>query len=113
MTRIVHKALMTAVAVVMSASMAFAALSLDAAKSQGLVGEQPDGLVGIVTAAPTSELAALVGDINAERLKKYQDIAARNGTQVGQVQAVAGQKLINSTPAGQYIKNASGSWQTK
>lgn len=113
MTRIFRKFLLTAAALVVSASVAFAALSIDAAKSQGLVGEQPDGLLGIVTPSPSPELSALVGDINAERLRKYQDIAAKNGTQLSQVQAVAGQKLITTTPPGQYIKNASGSWQAK
>ena len=108
-----QKIVMTAAALLLSASIAFAALSLDAAKSQGLVGEQPDGLLGVVAASASPEVTLLVRDINAERAKKYQDIAARNGTPVEQVQAVAGQKLINATPPGQFIKNAAGGWQQK
>lgn len=110
---IAKKIILTAAALLMSASVAFAALSLDAAKSQGLVGEEPNGMLGSVSATPSAEVKALVDATNAERLKKYQDIAAKNGTQVDQVEAVAGQKLLTVTPAGQYIQNASGGWQKK
>lgn len=108
-----QKIVFAAAAVLMSASVAFAALSVDAAKSEGLVGEQPNGLLGIVTAAPSPDVQALVSQTNAERLKRYQDIATKNGTQVEQVQAVAGEKLVTATPAGQYIMNAAGTWQKK
>lgn len=108
-----QKVVFAAAALIMSASVAFAALSVDAAKSEGLVGEQPNGLLGIVTTAPSPDVETLVSQTNAERLKRYQDIAARNGTQVEQVQAVAGEKLVSTTPPGQYIMNASGGWQKK
>ncbi|TAL34879.1 MAG: DUF1318 domain-containing protein [Alphaproteobacteria bacterium] len=108
-----QKIVFAAAALLMSASVAFAALSVDAAKSEGLVGEQPNGLLGIVTAAPSPDVQTLVSQTNAERLKRYQDIATKNGTQVEQVQAVAGEKLVSTTPAGQYIMTASGTWQKK
>ena len=109
----IKKLVFAAAAVLLSGSVAFAALTLDAAKSQGLVGEQPNGMIGSVAATPSADVQALVDATNAERLKKYQDIAAKNGTQVDQVEAVAGQKLVNVTPAGQYIMNAAGGWQKK
>ena len=108
-----QKIILTAAAVVMSASVAFAALTLDTAKSQGLVGEKPDGLLGIVTASPSPDVKSLVDTTNAARLQRYADIAAKEKTPVEQVQAVAGQKLVNATLAGEYIMNAAGEWQKK
>jgi uncharacterized protein YdbL (DUF1318 family) len=105
------KFVMACAALALSTTMAFAALSLDAAKHQGLVGEQPDGLIGAVQ--PSPEVSALVEATNAERLAKYKAIAAKNGTDVTQVQALAGKKLIAQTPSGEYILNAGGSWQQK
>ncbi len=112
MKNIVTKFILTGAALVFSASIAFAAMTLESAKHDGLVGEQPDGLVGVVSGG-SAEVKSVVETTNALRLQKYQAIAAKNGTPVDQVQAVAGKKLIGSTPAGEYIKTASGSWQKK
>lgn len=97
--------------VVFSATVALAALTLDTAKSQGLVGERPDGLIGAVKATP--EATALVAATNAERMERYKDIAAKNGTAVSQVQALAGKKLTDQTPEGEYVMSAGGGWQKK
>ncbi len=53
------------------------ALDLDSAKSQGLVGEQPNGYLGVVKA--TSEAVELVSDVNEKRRQAYQRIARENG----------------------------------
>jgi uncharacterized protein YdbL (DUF1318 family) len=106
------KIALTVAAMIVTTTMAFAAISLDAAKAQGLIGERPDGMLGIVSAA-TPEVKALVDGTNAERLTKYEGIAGKNGTPVDQVQALAGKKLIDNTPAGQFIMNAGGGWQKK
>lgn len=113
MTNILKKTAMVCVALFMSASIAFAALSLPAAKSEGLVGEKPDGLLGIVTTAPSTEVQALVNSTNSQRMTKYNGIASKNNTPIDQIQAVAGQKLIAATAPGEYFMNASGGWQKK
>jgi uncharacterized protein YdbL (DUF1318 family) len=95
----------------MSVSIASAALNIDAAKQDGLVGERPDGLIGAVSGS--AEVDALVNSVNAQRMAKYNQIAQKNGTPVAQVQAVAGQSLIAKTPPGQYIMNSAGGWQKK
>ncbi|GAA3551375.1 YdbL family protein [Zobellella aerophila] len=87
------------------------ALDLQQAKQQGLIGEQLNGLVGAVTA--TSEVNAIVEDINRKRLASYQDIARRNNTSLAVVQSRAGQLNIERTPQGQYIQLANGSWRRK
>lgn len=112
MTHLAVKLILTVFAMIVTTTMAFAALSLDSAKSQGLVGERPDGMLGIVSAA-NPDVQALVDNTNAERLSKYQQIAAKNGTPLEQVQALAGRKLLENTAPGQYIMNAGGSWQKK
>jgi hypothetical protein len=91
------------------ATPAAAAMTLDAAKAQGVVGERADGLVGAVGSAD-AEISALIATVNKERLERYAAVAAKNGTDVTKVQAVAGQKLIENTPAGQYVQDASGRW---
>ncbi len=104
------KIILTLAILALSTSLALAALTLDAAKQQGLVGEQVNGLVGAVSASP--DVAALVDSTNAERMARYQAIASKNGTDVAKVQAVAGQKLIEQTPAGEYVQGAGG-WVKK
>ena len=112
MKKFFGKTMMVAAALLLSTSIAFAAIPLEDAKQQGLVGEKPDGLIGIVSGT-SKDVKALVDSTNAQRLAKYQAIAAKNGTPVAQVQAVAGQKLMAVTPGGEYIMGASGGWQQK
>lgn len=87
------------------------ALGLDAAKSQGLVGEQPNGYLGVVKATPAA--VQLVSDINGKRRQAYARIAQQNGITVEQVEALAGQKAIAKTAPGNYIKTPSGQWVKK
>lgn len=86
------------------------ALSLDEAKTQGLLGEQPDGYLGIVSIA-TSELTQLKNNINQQRQALYQDIAKKNGTEVNSVEQLAGKKAIEKAAAGTYVKLTDGKWQ--
>lgn len=82
-------------------------LTLEQAKSTGVVGEQPDGLLGVVQSSPAID--TLVKSINAQRLQKYQEIAGQQGTPIKNVQAIAGQKLIERLQKGEkYLKD--GQW---
>ena len=87
------------------------ALELPDAKEQGLVGEQTNGLLGVIEAS--QEATDLVEDINARRLVKYKQIAVKNGMTLEQVAILAGEKTIKKTPAGQYIQNSAGQWVVK
>ncbi|MCG6201010.1 YdbL family protein [Psychromonas antarctica] len=87
------------------------ALDLSDAKDQGVVGEQTNGLLGVVEASPA--VAELVKDINSKRLVQYKQIAEKNGMTLEQVSILAGAKTIQKTPAGQYIQNAAGQWVVK
>lgn len=83
-------------------------LTLGEAKAQGLVGEQPNGMLGVVVSTP--EVAGLVADINGKRKAAYVKIAQRNGTDITVVQQLAGKKAIAKTATGQFVMSA-GQWQ--
>ena len=55
----------------------------------------------------------MVDQINAQRMRRYDQVAQTNGAPVDSVQAVAGRQLIDRTPAGQYVLSASGQWVRK
>ncbi len=82
-------------------------------KASGAIGEMPNGLVGKVMTSVSTDVDRVVDEINEERLRKYEDIAAKNGLSLSKVQALAGEKLINQTPGGQYYQSASGTWVKK
>ena len=95
------------------ASMALAAdLSLSSAKQQGLVGEQYDGYLGVVDAA-SSNAKQLVSSINAKRRAEYERIAQANSISVADVEALAGQKALQKTSPGHYVKPEGQSWRKK
>lgn len=84
--------------------------ALGSAKSSGQLGEKADGYLGVVSAnGQAQEIARLINDA---RRTEYQRLAQQNGIKLSDVEAMAGKKAIEKTPAGQYI-NLSGSWQKK
>lgn len=111
--RHLYAAILLVVALVMvPVSAPFAQANVETAKTAGLVGERADGLLGLVKAAP-ADVKNLVDEINARRLAQYKDIAARNGTSLQAVQAIAGQKLVSQSPAGTYVMDGAGHWREK
>ena len=88
-----------------------AALSLKEAKSQGLLGEQANGYLGVVS--DQAGAGALAGDINAKRRDHYQSIASRDGTTREIVEQIAGQRLLERAASGEYIRLPDGNWTRK
>ena len=82
-----------------------------AARQQGLVGEQPDGYLGIV-GAPTAELQAIVNNINIQRKRQYTQQAAASST-VEQMAFVTGCNLILRTAPGGKYRAPDGRWLTR
>ena len=99
--------------VVAAPTVAHAQADLSAAKGAGQVGERPDGLLGVVDPAAPADIQALVNRVNAERTAQYRDVAQRTGQDLAKVQAVAGDRLVQATPAGQFVMNAAGRWVRK
>jgi uncharacterized protein YdbL (DUF1318 family) len=103
------EALLVAIALLVTLAVPAFALDLHEARTKGLLGEQWDGYVGIV-ASPTPELEKLAADVNAKRHAHYQEIARRNGTQLEAVAALAGKKLVEGAPSGEFVKT-NGGWK--
>lgn len=103
--------------VLLSLSLPAAALNLNEAmaalgdaKASGLLGEMPNGYLGVVKDADqATEIAA---QINQARRAEYQKLAQQNGIKLADVEAIAGQKALDKTPAGQYIQYQ-GQWRRK
>jgi uncharacterized protein YdbL (DUF1318 family) len=87
------------------------ALSLDEAKSKGLVGEKANGYLGVVVPG-SQEAQSLTNEVNQKRRQAYQDIAARNRTQLETVEALAGEKAIQNTKPGHFVESPAG-WTRK
>ncbi|MBD9413693.1 YdbL family protein [Pseudomonas sp. PDM16] len=84
--------------------------ALSSAKASGQLGEQPDGYLGVVGAG--GQAVEIAEQINQARRAEYQRLAKENGLQLGDVEAMAGQKALEKTPSGQYIQ-VNGKWVRK
>lgn len=93
------------------ASPAFA-LTLEEARTGGLIGETARGYVAPVQ-APTPEVTALVNRINGGRRAEYDRIARNTGTPLEQVEQRAAQKIYEQLPRGTYVQAAGGRWTRK
>lgn len=87
--------------------------ALEDAKAEGQVGERIDGYLGVVDSGAPGSVKSLVKEINAEREAKYAEIAKKQGAPVAAVAQIAGKKLIQRAPAGEYVMGADGQWQQK
>lgn len=82
-----------------------------AARAEGLVGEQMDGYLGIVGSA-TPALRALVSDLNIQRKAAYTKSAAASAT-IEQFAFASGCNLIAKTVPGEKYQAPDGSWKTR
>jgi uncharacterized protein YdbL (DUF1318 family) len=87
--------------------------ALEDAKAEGLVGERIDGYLGVVDSGAPGSVRSMVDQINAEREAKYAEIAKKQGAPVAAVAQIAGKKLIERAPSGEYVMGADGQWRQK
>lgn len=106
------KLILTSAVVLFAATSVSFAMDLATAKQEGLVGEQENGLVGLIDPNSPDAVQILVKQTNQGRLKVYNETAANQHIPVSQVQAIAAQKIISMTPGGQYIQR-NGRWVQK
>lgn len=83
---------------------------LGTVKSQGLVGEKPDGYLGVVK--NQNDAQSIVTLINQARKQQYQKLAADNQLDLKQVEALAGKKALQKTAPGHFIQ-FNGQWVKK
>ncbi len=79
-------------------------------KSQGIVGEQPNGYLGTVQNKNDAE--QLVQLINEARKSQYQNMANTNNIAIQEIEALAGKKALEKTQPGHYIQ-LNGRWVKK
>ena len=83
-----------------------------AARSDGLIGEQPDGYLGIV-GTPTPQLERVVNDINLRRRAHYTQEAARLQATVEQFAFTTACNLIQNLDVGLRYRAPNGTWMTR
>jgi uncharacterized protein YdbL (DUF1318 family) len=83
------------------------------AKAAGWVGEQADGMLGIVDSSAPASAESLVVSVNAKRRDGYASIAQKNGTSVAAIAARAGERNIAKTQAGHYVMRSGEGWTKK
>ena len=110
-TTIINKAMVIFATCLLLVTQPAYSIDLQTAKSQGLVGETPEGYLSAVK-TPSAETKALIESVNLQRKGKYQEIAARNKTSLQTIEQLAGNKAIEKSKPGSYIKQG-GSWQKK
>lgn len=86
-------------------------LDLQDARQQGLIGERPDGLLGAVV--NRKDVILFVEEINRQRMQSYQRIAQAENTPIRDVQAIAGQKILERLPSGSLYMAPNGQWAAK
>lgn len=94
----------------MAMNLSQAMSKLGQVKEQGLVGEQPNGYLGVVQ--NKNDAKTIVSLINNARKKQYLQMAKDHNLELSQVEALAGKKAIQKTPSRHYIK-VGGKWVKK
>lgn len=84
---------------------------VDAAKVEGVVGEQANGYLGFRVPAPSPDLTVAVETINTARRQLYAESAVAAGTTA----EVAGARMFESQllprmTTGQWYRNTDGEW---
>jgi uncharacterized protein YdbL (DUF1318 family) len=97
----------------MAVSVAVAASPLTQPKTDGLIGEQANGYIGLVRQDVPADVKKLVNEVNAKRKAGYQKIAAKEGASLSEVEKVGGKTAIEKTLRGNYVRDASGAWWKK
>ncbi len=92
------------------------ALSLQDAKSSGLIGELGNGYIGSVKQdekKPSKAVITLVEEVNEKRRVRFKQIASKNAVSIDAVAARAGKKFLDKTKKGHYVKDNKGAWLKK
>ncbi len=96
-----------------SAQTPAAKAAVDSAKAEGLVGEQADGFLGLVTGAASPDVKAAMDQINAGRANAYAEIATKTGVSPAAAGEATAQQLFSRLAPGAYYKPAGGPWMRK
>jgi uncharacterized protein YdbL (DUF1318 family) len=99
---IIFSLLLTLSANVWAMSLSDAMSQLSSVKSQGLVGEQPNGYLGVIK--DKNGAKEIVELINQARNAQYQKMTQTHNLSLQEIEVLAGKKAITKTAHGNYIK---------
>ena len=83
------------------------------AKAARLVGERPDGYLGLVKGTASEAISRAVRETNIKRKAVYGDLARAKGATLEVVAALTGEKLIARAPKGEMVMDKTGRWYEK
>jgi uncharacterized protein YdbL (DUF1318 family) len=106
------KKLIATILLVMAFQSAWA-IDIDTAKDQGLVGEANTGYLAAVQTPASSEVQALIKDVNAKRKAHFERTAEKTDANLLQVQARFYELAVKKTAPGRYYQDANGTWRKK
>ena len=89
------------------------AIDIGTAKQQGLVGEANSGYLAAVQKPASTEVSALIANVNAKRKAEFERTAKKTNTTVAQVSHRFYELAVNKTTAGNYYQDTSGRWKKK
>lgn len=85
---------------------------VEQARAQGLVGEQTDGFLGLVTDSVSADVRAHVNQINIRRRAAYTERAAANGASASEMAAAVVCQIYASRIAlGERYRDEAGVWR--
>jgi len=96
-----------------AADLAASKAVVDEAKAQGILGEQADGYLGMVTGAAAPDIISAMQAINAGRSQAYAQTSQKTGVTPQAAGEATATQLFEKVPAGQYVKPAAGGWVKK
>lgn len=106
-------AALAGLALVLGATAPAFARALEAERRAGLVGDQADGFMGVVSPNAPPEVVRKVQEVNAERRAYYAERAKARGTSVEVVGVIFAQQLYAETKSGEYFRDQNGVWVKK
>ena len=106
------KKILTAIVLTLALQVAWAA-DIHSAKNDGLVGEARNGYLAAVKTPASSDIQALVAEVNGKRKQKFQQAAKNSGATLEQVQHRFYQLAVDKTKPGDYYQDANGRWAKK
>ncbi len=82
-------------------------------KDHGLVGESTTGYLAAVQTPASTDVNALIAEVNKKRKGQFEATAQKTGTTVAQVQNRFYELAVQKTHAGHYYQDSGGKWVKK
>ncbi len=89
------------------------AIDIREAKELGLIGEANTGFVAAVTTPASSEVRALIAEVNKKRKARFEASAQKRGLTVEQVANRFYELAVEKTRPGHFYQDSGGRWKKK